>query len=500
MGHLSSVQGLLLAWSLLAPVAWGGDAGGAGGEWALVTGASSGIGEALAQRAALEGYGVVLHGRQVASLERVAASLGPGARYRIVVADLAKAGGAERLHAQCRGLDVSLVVANAGGARVGAFVDDSLALVDAMVATNVRSTVALCHLFGADLAARGSGAILVTGSLVGVPAHGCAGTAAYAATKAFLRSFGNALHDELRPRGVAVTVVLPGAVDSAFAARASMDDALVFKVPGARVLGVVSAPEAVARAAFAAKRRRRREVVPGLANKAYAIVAEALPNAVGRAVAKWSFGPAPTLGRRAAFAAAPVVGRRPQSAISAARPVVAAAAIAAVGVSAANVVQAYLPADPSADWRETKAAFVATWRGLEAPSPESLAGDWDGELQFLGAAAPLNGFITNRLFTLGGRWLGKSFGGSGDGENRFEARDGRGFRWTTGAPSRFDGKPALVLDYAAAPTPDRTWGTVLRMRDELRELEPGVLLGLGSMGATGGMFNNAPFVLRKKKK
>ena len=90
--------------------------------------------------------------------------------------------------------------------------------------------------------------------------------------------------------------------------------------------------------------------------------------------------------------------------------------------------------------------------------------------------------------------------GHGDGENRFEARDGRGFRWTTGAPSRFDGKPALVLDYAAAPTPDRTWGTVLRMRDELRELEPGVLLGLGSMGATGGMVNNAPFVLRRNLK
>ena len=55
-----------------------------------------------------------------------------------------------------------------------------------------------------------------------------------------------------------------------------------------------------------------------------------------------------------------------------------------------------------------------------------------------------------------------------------------------------------MLNYAAAPTPDRLFGTVLRMRDELRELEPGVLLGIGSMAATGGMRNGAPFILRRR--
>ena len=74
---------------------------------------------------------------------------------------------------------------------------------------------------------------------------------------------------------------------------------------------------------------------------------------------------------------------------------------------------------------------------------------------------------------------------------------GRDFAWSI-STSRRDGEEALVLNYAAAPTPDRLFGTVLRMRDELRELEPGVLLGIGSMMATGGMRNGAPFILRRR--
>ena len=74
---------------------------------------------------------------------------------------------------------------------------------------------------------------------------------------------------------------------------------------------------------------------------------------------------------------------------------------------------------------------------------------------------------------------------------------GRDFSWSI-SRSRRDGEEALVLNYAAAPTPDRLFGTVLRMRDELRELEPGVLLGIGSMMATGGMRNGAPFILRRR--
>ena len=475
-------------------------------EWAVVTGASSGIGAALAQRAAAAGYGVVLHGRDKAALRRVGEGLGPDATWRVVVADLANPNGAKKLHGACRGLDVALLLANAGAARTGAFLDDDLDRVESLVALNVASTVDLCHRFGRDLRARGAGRVVITASLVGVPAHGCAGSAAYAATKAFLRSFGNALHDELATAGVRVTVLLPGAVDTKFAGRAGMDDALVFKVPGARALGVVSKPDDVARAAFA---RNGREVVPGLANRAYALATEALPNAAGRAVARLSFGPSPKFGR-AGFVAPPPPPRGgpgaqpPPAAIVAAaapdaawlplaRPAAFGAAAVLGGLSLANVLQnGRLAPERRSSWT-TKAEFVSTWKAL-AP-PETVDGEWDGELAFLGAAAPVNGFITNRLFTVGGgRWLGKAFGPDGDGANRFAGGvAGRPFRYGVEL-SRLDGKPALVLNYAAAG--DRLWGTTLRMRDELRELEPGVLLGLGSMAGTGGAKNCAPFVLR----
>ena len=253
--------------------------GGPARPWAVVTGASSGIGAALARRASLEGYSVVLHGRDRGALERVARSLADDCEARVVVGDLARRRGAERLHRACRSLDVRLLLNNAGAARVAPFVDDDLAGLDALLALNVRATVALCRLFGADFAGKGRGRVVITGSLVGVPAHGCAGTACYASTKAFLRSFGNALHDELRPRGVDVTVLLPGAVDSAFAATAGMEAALIFAVPGGRALGVVHRPDDVANAAFASGSARAREVVPGLANKAYAAATEVLPSA-----------------------------------------------------------------------------------------------------------------------------------------------------------------------------------------------------------------------------
>ena len=96
---------------------------------------------------------------------------------------------------------------------------------------------------------------------------------------------------------------------------------------------------------------------------------------------------------------------------------------------------------------------------------------------------------------MGGRWLGKRFyaGAVHGGDNRF-ARVGHQCPFEARiSVSRYDGKPALVLDYA--PGGSFLWGTVLGMRDELREVAPGVWLGLGSMAASGGVANSAPFVM-----
>ena len=131
----------------------------------------------------------------------------------------------------------------------------------------------------------------------------------------------------------------------------------------------------------------------------------------------------------------------------------------------------------------------------------------------LGILARVSAFITNRLFAPPGhRWAGKLLGGPKPaGANIFaprregdtNARGGlpstwckrRGFGATIG-PSRLDGRPCLVLDYSHKEHGDSlVWGGVMRMRDELREVAPGMLLGLGSMKATGGARNCAPFVL-----
>ena len=153
----------------------------------------------------------------------------------------------------------------------------------------------------------------------------------------------------------------------------------------------------------------------------------------------------------------------------------------------------------------TVGAGASDETGPSAPERVALLrGEEEEELA--GASAPAGSIVTNQLFPVKGaerKWLGKRFDRRGDvGTNRFRRGDddealGRDFSWSI-SKSRRDGEEALVLNYAAAPTPDRLFGTVLRMRDELRELEPGVLLGIGSMAATGGLRNGAPFILRRR--
>lgn len=150
---------------------------------------------------------------------------------------------------------------------------------------------------------------------------------------------------------------------------------------------------------------------------------------------------------------------------------------------------------------QSKADFVAAWRAAPAPKESDFRGKmFDASLPSLGVLAPISAFITHQLFggIGGGPWLGKTFDATGGGRNRFTRSGIRVAFAATVGPSAYDGKPCLILDYSTGDS--ILWGTILGMRDELRQVAPGVWLGLGSMLASGGMRNSAPFIMWPAKK
>lgn len=190
------------------------------GEWALVTGSSSGIGEELARQIAADGMNVVLSARQGERLAQLASDLEKtfGIATRIVVADLAEPAGSASLLEAVADLEIGLLVNNAGVGGQGRFdLQDGEAL-RRMVVLNCEAPLVLTHALIKKMCERGRGAVLFVGSASGyqgLPLH-----AVYSATKAFDRILGEALWGELRAANVDVTVLDPGTTQTEFHARA----------------------------------------------------------------------------------------------------------------------------------------------------------------------------------------------------------------------------------------------------------------------------------------
>ncbi|MGW9349553.1 SDR family NAD(P)-dependent oxidoreductase [Nocardiopsis flavescens] len=189
------------------------------GVTALVTGASRGLGRAYALELARRGARVVLLARSEAPLRELAAQIrerhgGPDAE--VVTADLSAPGGPDLVLAELRerGLTVGLLVNNAGAGSVGPFLDRPLEPQLRSVGLNVGGLLALTHALGTEMAARGSGGIINVSSTAAfqpLPYQ-----ASYAATKAFVLSFSEALAEELRGSGVHVMAAHPGAIATGF--------------------------------------------------------------------------------------------------------------------------------------------------------------------------------------------------------------------------------------------------------------------------------------------
>lgn len=239
---------------------------------ALVTGASSGIGAALARQLAAHGHDLILTARSQPRLELLARELAArhGAAAHIIAADLAEPGSVELILHQvaATGSRLDVLVNSAGFGSCGELLDMPLESELAMVRVNCESVVALCHEIGRELRERRSGRILNIASLAGFQPGPYMAT--YFASKAFVISFSLALAHELADSGVSVTCHCPGPVDTAFADRAGNRETKLFR-------GKVATAEDVAADAYRAMMAGKRLAVHGALNRAAAAGARWLP-------------------------------------------------------------------------------------------------------------------------------------------------------------------------------------------------------------------------------
>ncbi len=205
---------------------------------ALVTGASSGIGREIARYHARRGGDLIITARREAELHALKEELEKEHEISVttIPLDLGASGGAEALYKALNGARVDILVNNAGFGGQGAFIDRDLGKDLAMIDLNVSALVALTHMVAKDMVANGGGKILnvsSTASYMPGPLQ-----ATYFATKAFVSSFSQALDAELRDKGVTVTALEPGYVETEFAASADLEGTQLVAQKGATAKSV----------------------------------------------------------------------------------------------------------------------------------------------------------------------------------------------------------------------------------------------------------------------
>jgi short-subunit dehydrogenase len=245
---------------------------------ALVTGASSGIGAEFVRQLARERYDVVLVARRREELDRVAAEAATahGVTTEVLDADLATDEGLSRAEQRIRASRIDLLVNNAGFGTNGTFADLPLDREMKEMDVNVRALVRLSHAALGEMYGRRTGAIINTASTAAFQAVPYMAT--YAATKAFVLHFSEALHEESKQHGVSVTCLCPGPVKTEF------QDVVGFERERLRDIGWVGV-ESVVECALSAMRARRAITVPGALNVGAAFTAKMAPRFIVRRIA-----------------------------------------------------------------------------------------------------------------------------------------------------------------------------------------------------------------------
>jgi short-subunit dehydrogenase len=248
------------------------------GKWALVTGASAGIGAALARELAGHGAKLILTARRRDRLDALAAELtASGTETRIVVADLNDPGAPEQIYnaTEGQGLIVDILINNAGLGQYGAFHSSRIEQELSQVRVNCEAVVRISRLFVPRMVERRRGWVLVVASTASFQPIPYLTT--YAATKVFDRFFALGLAEEVARYGVKVTALCPGPTESEF-----------FKISGGRAFErrKQATPE-VAALGIKALARGRRLIIPNLSGSATAFLVRFLPvRAVTRAIEK----------------------------------------------------------------------------------------------------------------------------------------------------------------------------------------------------------------------
>jgi short-subunit dehydrogenase len=258
------------------------------GKTALVTGASYGIGEAFVRRLAAAGANLIVTARSLDRLNALANEIRArhGVNVMVVEADLARPSAPEEIFraTETGGLQVDLLVNNAGFGAAGDFVDVPLARQLEMIQVNVGALVALSHLYLQPMIKRRQGAIIQvssTAAFQGVPY-----TAIYAATKSFILNFGEGLWGECREYGVRVLTLCPGPTATNFQAVSGTSK---MRNPSTR-----QSPEDVVDAALQALANGRGVAVSGFANRVMVAAERLVPRSLATRVAGKLFRPLST--------------------------------------------------------------------------------------------------------------------------------------------------------------------------------------------------------------
>lgn len=227
----------------------------------VITGATSGIGEAFARLFVSKGDSLILISRNEEKLQDLCCQFEgkvPAQRFRYIQADLSKPDEAKRVCSELHGEKIDVLINNAGFGMTGAFEDADIGQIEEMMVLNMFSLTLLTKTAVKQMVQQKQGFILNVASVASFMPNPFGNV--YAATKAYVRSFSEALSEELKGTGVFISVLCPGPTRTNFGERSNMNQTKVFS-------GKVMLPEAVVKIAYREMMRHRIEIIPGRQNR-----------------------------------------------------------------------------------------------------------------------------------------------------------------------------------------------------------------------------------------